>query len=491
MRSTACAGRNRIGGLPGLIARSEANLAAIADWVARTPWIDFPGRGHGHPLDARPFVSQIVDPAFAALAAETQGTAVAKAIVALLEKEGVAYDIARIATHPPGLRIWAGATVERARPRGASCPGSTGPTSACAAISPRSRDVAMSKVLIADELSARAVEIFEARGIEAAVRTGLRARADRGGRRYDGLAVRSATKVTAEVLAAAAQLKVVGRAGIGVDNIDLAAATARGIVVMNTPYGNTVTTAEHAIAHDVRARPPDSRRPTARPRRANGRRSRFVGVELTGKTLGIIGCGNIGAIVADRAHGLNMKVIAYDPFLCPSGPRPSRLERVELDELFRRADFVTLHVPLTDETRNLINRDGLKLMKKGVRIVNCARGGLVDEPALRKAHRDRACRGRRPRCVRGRAGPGQSSSSARRIRGDAAPRRRHRRGAGERAVQVAEQMADFLLNGAIVNSVNTPSISRRGGAGPQALTCSLPSSSAASWANSPTARPRS
>ena len=318
----------------------------------------------------------------------------------------------------------------------------------------------MTKVLIADKLSARAVEIFEARGIEVAVRTGLKEpeliEAIDG---YDGLAVRSATKVTAKVLTAAAQLKVVGRAGIGVDNIDLAAATARGIVVMNTPYGNTITTAEHAIAlmMALARQIPQADRSTQAGR---WEKNRFLGVELTGKTLGIIGCGNIGVIVAERARGLHMKVIAYDPFLLPERALALQIERVELDELFRRADFVTLHVPLTNETRNLINRDSLKLMKKGVRIVNCARGGLVDEPALREALDTQHVAGAAFDVFE--VEPAKSSILFGQENFVATP---HLGAATEEAqenvaIQVAEQISDFLLKGAIVNSVNTPSISR-------------------------------
>src|ERR1044071_9552644 len=213
----------------------------------------------------------------------------------------------------------------------------------------------MPKVLIADELSPRAVEIFRSRGVEGEVATGLKS-AELKDRiaEYEGLAVRSATKVTAELLAAAGALKVVGGAGIGVDNIDVAAATERGVVVMNTPYGNAITAAEHTIAMMFAL----ARQISAADRSTQAgkwQKSPFMGIELSGKTLGIIGCGNIGAIVADRAQGLRMKAIAYDPFLSPERAVELGVERVALDELFARADFITLHTPLTDATRNIID----------------------------------------------------------------------------------------------------------------------------------------
>jgi D-3-phosphoglycerate dehydrogenase len=240
----------------------------------------------------------------------------------------------------------------------------------------------MPKVLISDDLSPSAAEIFRERGIEVDVRIGL----DRDGLiaiigEYDGLAVRSATKVTRPVFEAASRLKVVGRAGIGVDNIDVPVATQRGVVVMNTPFGNSITTAEHAIAlmfalaRDI----PAADRST---QAGKWEKSRFMGVELTGKTLGVIGCGNIGSIVASRALGLRMKVAAYDPFLSEDRARELGVDKVELEQLFRRADFITLHTPLTDATRNIIDAAAIARMKPGVRIINCARGGLVVEADL-------------------------------------------------------------------------------------------------------------
>src|SRR6266481_4359667 len=244
---------------------------------------------------------------------------------------------------------------------------------------------AMIRVLIADDLSPRAVEIFQARGIEAELRAGLSAIELEGCiGDYDGLAVRSATKATARLISKAGRLKVIGRAGIGIDNIDLAAATQRGIVVMNTPHGNSVTAAEHAIAmmFALARQIPAADRST---QAGKWEKSRFIGVELAGKTLGIVGCGNIGSIVADRALGLEMKVVACDPFLSPERARDIGVEKVELDELFARADFITLHTPLNDATRDLIDARALARMKRGVRIINCARGGLVVEADLAAA----------------------------------------------------------------------------------------------------------
>ena len=208
----------------------------------------------------------------------------------------------------------------------------------------------MPKVLIADKMSPLAAEVLKARGIDAEVATGLApeeliARIDG----YDGLVVRSATKVTPEVLKAADGLKAVGRAGIGVDNIDVKGATQRGVVVMNTPSGNAITTAEHAIAllFALARQIPAADRST---QAGKWEKSRFMGVEVTGKTLGILGCGNIGSIVAERALALKMRVVAYDPFLSPDRARDLGVEKLELDDLLARADFITLHLPRTEQT---------------------------------------------------------------------------------------------------------------------------------------------
>src|ERR1700740_1813055 len=245
----------------------------------------------------------------------------------------------------------------------------------------------MPKVLISDKLSPAAVDIFRQRGIEVDLKPGL-SPADLRAiiAPYDGLAVRSATKVTRELLDAATRLKVVGRAGIGVDNVDIKSATARGVVVMNTPFGNTITTAEHAVAmmFALARQIPEASVST---KAGKWEKNRFMGVELTAKTLGLIGCGNIGSIVADRAVALKMRVLAYDPYLSEKKALELGVEKVELDTLLARADFVTLHTPLTDATRNVLSREALAKTKKGVRIINCARGGLLDEAALAEGSR--------------------------------------------------------------------------------------------------------
>lgn len=239
------------------------------------------------------------------------------------------------------------------------------------------------KVLISDKMDPNAARIFEERGCDVDVITGetpeqLAARIGE----YDGLAIRSSTKVTKAILDAATNLKVIGRAGIGVDNVDIPYASAKGVVVMNTPFGNSITTAEHAIAlmFALARQLPSA---NAQTQAGEWPKSGFMGVELTNKTLGLIGAGNIGSIVASRALGLRMKVIAYDPFLTEDRAVEMGVEKVDLDTLLTRADFVTLHTPLTDETRNILSRDRLENAKKGIRIINCARGGLIDEAALK------------------------------------------------------------------------------------------------------------
>lgn len=243
----------------------------------------------------------------------------------------------------------------------------------------------MPKVLISDKMSPLAEEIFKQKNIEVDVKTGLTpAELKEIIGEYDGLAIRSATKATAEIIEKASNLKVIGRAGIGVDNVDIAAATDKGIIVMNTPFGNSITTAEHAIAmmFAVARQIPQANSST---HLGKWEKSKFMGVEVTGKVLGIIGCGNIGAIVAKKALGLQMKVVAYDPFLTEEKANALNVEKVDLEELLKLADFITLHVPLNDATRNVLNKDTLAKAKKGVYIINCARGGLVSETALKDA----------------------------------------------------------------------------------------------------------
>ncbi|MEL0197784.1 MAG: phosphoglycerate dehydrogenase, partial [Rhodobiaceae bacterium] len=310
------------------------------------------------------------------------------------------------------------------------------------------RDDTVPKVLISDKLSPRAVDIFEARGVEVDVKTGLdpaELAAIIG--EYDGLAIRSATKVTEEILAAADNLTIVGRAGIGVDNVDIPAATARGVVVMNTPHGNAVTTAEHAISMILALA---RQIPAANESTQAGKweKSRFMGTEITGKTLGLVGCGNIGSIVADRAQGLKMKVIAYDPFLTPEHARRIGVEKVELDELLAAADVITLHTPLTDQTRNILSADALNKTRAGVRIVNCARGGLIDELALAAALANGHVAGAALDVFEtepARENPlfGMENVIATPHLGASTTEAQEKV-----ALQVAEQMADFLVNGA-------------------------------------------
>ena len=315
------------------------------------------------------------------------------------------------------------------------------------------------KVLISDKLSAAAVDIFRARGITADVKTGL-SPADLRGiiGAYDGLAVRSATKVTRELLDAAGSLKVVGRAGIGVDNVDVKSATARGIVVMNTPYGNAITTAEHAIAmmFALARQIPEA---SASTRAGKWEKNRFMGVELFGKVLGLIGCGNIGSIVADRAQGLKMRVIAYDPYLTAPRALDLGVEKVELAELLARADIITLHAPLTEVTRNILSREAIAATKRGVRIINCARGGLIDEVALAEALRAGHVAGAALDVFETEPATENPLFTLENVvctphLGAATAEAQE-----NVALQVAEQMSDFLLTGAVTNAINMPSVS--------------------------------
>ncbi|MEM6711740.1 MAG: phosphoglycerate dehydrogenase [Pseudomonadota bacterium] len=317
------------------------------------------------------------------------------------------------------------------------------------------------RVLISDSLSPTAVDIFKSRGCEVTFEPGLGKDKEKllsmiGD--YDGLAIRSATKATDKLIAAADNLKVIGRAGIGVDNVDIPAATSRGIIVMNTPFGNSITTAEHAISMMLACA---RQIPAADASTQAGKweKSKFMGVEVTGKTLGLIGCGNIGSIVADRAIGLRMKVVAYDPFLTEERAVELGVEKADLDTLFARADFITLHVPKTEKTANILSADAINTMKKGVRIINCARGGLVDEAALRAA-----------------LDSGHVAGAAMDVFAEEPATENVLFGAPNLictphlgaatteaqenvALQVAEQMADYLTTGAVTNALNSPSIS--------------------------------
>jgi D-3-phosphoglycerate dehydrogenase / 2-oxoglutarate reductase len=316
------------------------------------------------------------------------------------------------------------------------------------------------KVLISDELSPAAVAIFKANGIDTTFEPALgrdKERLEKLIGDFDGLAIRSATKVTDKLLSKAGKLKVVGRAGIGVDNVDIRAATAKGVIVMNTPYGNSITTAEHAIAMmmALARQIPEADRST---QAGKWEKSRFMGTEIASKTLGVVGCGNIGSIVADRAIGLKMKVIAFDPFLSAERALEIGVEKVELVDLLARADFITLHTPLTDRTRNIIGEAALARTKPGVRLINCARGGLIDEKALLVALQSGHVAGAALDVFEeepAKSNPlfgvpnlictphlGAATSEAQE----------------NVALQIAEQMSAYLLKGAITNAVNFPSI---------------------------------
>jgi D-3-phosphoglycerate dehydrogenase len=316
------------------------------------------------------------------------------------------------------------------------------------------------KVLVSDKLSPTAVQIFKDRGIEVDYLPDLGKDKDKLAEvigQYDGLAIRSATKVTEKILDAATNLKVIGRAGIGTDNIDKDAASKKGVIVMNTPFGNMITTAEHAIAlmFAVARQIPEA---SASTHAGKWEKSRFMGVELTGKTLGVIGAGNIGGIVCDRARGLKMKVIAYDPFLSEERADQLRVEKVALEDLLSRADFITLHVPLTDQTRNILSRENLAKTKKGVRVINCARGGLVDEEAVAEMLKSGHIAGaafdvfaKEPATENPLFGlPGVVCTPH---LGAATTEAQE-----NVALQVADQMSNYLLNGAVENALNMPSM---------------------------------
>ncbi|MCB1513613.1 MAG: phosphoglycerate dehydrogenase [Hyphomicrobiaceae bacterium] len=316
------------------------------------------------------------------------------------------------------------------------------------------------KVLISDALSETAVAIFKDRGLDVTFEPDLGKDKERLAQMigdYDGLAIRSATKVTEKILQGAGRLKVIGRAGIGVDNVDTKAATAQGVIVMNTPFGNSITTAEHAITMmmSLARQIPEANAST---KAGKWEKNRFLGVELYGKTLGVIGCGNIGGIVADRALGLKMKVIAFDPFLSAERAMEIGVEKVEVEQLLKRADFITLHTPLTDRTRNILSAEALAQCKPGVRIVNCARGGLIDEAALAEAIKKGHVAGAALDVFE--VEPAKASPLFELENVICTP---HLGAATTEAqenvaLQVAEQMSDYLIKGAITNAVNFPSI---------------------------------
>lgn len=315
------------------------------------------------------------------------------------------------------------------------------------------------RVLISDSMSSQAVSVFEDRGLEVVNSSKLSEAelSDTIGD-FDGLAIRSSTRVSAELLEHATRLKAVGRAGIGVDNVDVPACTKRGIVVMNTPLGNAITTAEHAMAMMLALA---RHIPQANSSTHAGKweKSRFMGIELTGKLLGLIGAGNIGSIVAKKAIGYGLHVQAYDPFLTEERAAKLGLRKVELEELLKTSDIVSLHVPKTPETSNIISASAINQMKKGSMLINCARGGLVDELALKAALESGHLKAAALDVYQvepARDNPlfeldnvictphlGASTIEAQE----------------KVAIQIAEQISDYLLTGAVNNAINAPSIS--------------------------------
>jgi len=314
------------------------------------------------------------------------------------------------------------------------------------------------KVLVSDNISSKGVEILRNAGLTVDVKTGLKPdelKSIIGD--YHALIVRSATKATAEIIDAAKNLKVIGRAGSGLDNVDKAAASKRGIVVMNTPGGNTITTAEHTIAMIFAVA---RKIPQANASMAAGAwgKKKFMGTELYNKTLGIIGLGNIGGEVARRAQSLGMQVIAFDPFLSEEKANEMGIEKIEVSELIKRADFITVHTPLTNETKNLIRAETIKTMKDGVYIINCARGGIINEKDLYAALESGKVAGaaldvfeQEPPVNNPLIGHDKVVSTP-------------HLGASTQEAQdnvalaVAEQIVDYLVHGTIRNAVNFPSI---------------------------------
>ncbi len=314
------------------------------------------------------------------------------------------------------------------------------------------------KVLVSDNISQKGVDILKKAGLEVDVKTGMKPeelKACIG--QYSGLVIRSATKVTSEIIDAAVNLRVIGRAGSGLDNVDKAAASKKGIVVMNTPGGNTVTTAEHSIAMlfaSARLIP----QATASMKAGKWEKKKFMGVELYHKTLGVVGLGNIGGQVAKKAQGLEMNVIAYDPFLSEENAKATGISKVSLEELFREADFITIHTPLTPETKGIINTKTIATMKDGVRIINCARGGIINEQDLYEALKSGKVAGAALDVLEKEPPVDNPLLTL-----DNVVCTPHLGASTEEAQEnvalaVAEQIADYLVNGTIRNAVNFPSI---------------------------------
>lgn len=316
------------------------------------------------------------------------------------------------------------------------------------------------RVLVSDNLAEVGIKIFEeAPGIEVDVDTGLTPEELRGViGQYEALVIRSATKVTADIIEAAHRLRVIGRAGIGLDNVDIPAASARGIVVMNAPEGNTITTAEHAIAL-LLALARNIPQATASLKEGKWEKKKLQGRELYNKTLGLVGAGHIGRIVGDRAKGLKMKVIVYDPYIKPETIEKLDFEPVSFDELLARADFITIHTPKTNETTNMFNRKTFSKMKDGAMLINCARGGIVNEDDLFDALKSGKLGGA-ALDVFEKEPPGK-------IKLMELPNFicTPHLGASTKEAQenvariIAEQVVAYLLHGTVINAVNVPSIS--------------------------------
>src|ERR1700755_1292079 len=315
------------------------------------------------------------------------------------------------------------------------------------------------KIFVSDDVSESGLQPLRAAGFDVVKKTGLaKDELIEALNECDGLIVRSETKVTADILEGATSLRVIGRAGVGVDNIDVPAATMRGVVVMNAPDGNTITTAEHTIALLIslaRSIPQAS----SSLKSGKWERKKFIGVELQGKTLGIVGLGRIGRVVASRARALGMQIVAYDPFIAPEQARDLEIELATLDDVYARADFLTVHTPLTPETRGLVDRDAISKMKKGARIINCARGGLVDEDALYEAITSGAIAGAALDVFIQEPPPEDHKL----LHLDQVIVTPHL-GASTKEAQegvaftVAEQMRDYLLTGVLRGAVNVPAI---------------------------------
>lgn len=315
------------------------------------------------------------------------------------------------------------------------------------------------RVLISDPMSSQAINVFEERGIEV-VQTGKMTEDELLEiiPEFHGLAIRSATQVTEKVLEAAKNLKVVGRAGIGIDNIDAKACTAKGIVVMNTPMGNAITTAEHALAmmFSLARHIPQANQTT---HAGEWAKSRYMGIELTGKMLGIIGSGNIGSIVAEKAIGFGLKVQAYDPYLTEERANALGIKKVDLEVLLTTSDVISLHVPKTTETANIISASAINKMKKGALLINCARGGLVDELALRVALESGHLRGAAMDVYLvepAKENPlfGLENAICTPHLGASTTEAQEKV-----AVQIADQISDYLLEGSIKNALNAPNLS--------------------------------